>query len=166
MGSTILGGRTTQMVDLYDLVRRLEPDWIGEYEARFKAGAEQTILIAEDTAFFRSQLERFIIEAGYQAHVVEDGAEAFAELDRRAGEIDLLITDIEMPRLDGLELTRRLRADGRFAELPIIVVTSLGGEEHERRGRDAGVDEYLIKINREEILEAVRCRLQTKDVAV
>ena len=166
MGSTIISGRTTLMVDLYDLVRQLEPVWIAEHEARFKTESEQTILIAEDTAFFRNQLERFIVDVGYRAIVVEDGAKALAELERRGSEIDLLVTDIEMPEVDGLELTRRIRAGSNFAQLPIIAVTSLGGEDNERRGRDAGVDEYLIKIDREQILEAIRRHLSMGSLAV
>ncbi|MBT4977993.1 MAG: hybrid sensor histidine kinase/response regulator [Gemmatimonadetes bacterium] len=166
MGSTTISGRTTLMVDLYDLVRRLEPTWIEEHNARYKAESERTILIVEDTAFFRNQLERFVVEAGYRALVVEDGAKALAELERRGDEIDLILTDIEMPEIDGLELARRVRVEPRFAHLPIIAVTSLGGEENERRGRDAGVDEYLIKINREQILQAIRRRLGTGSLAL
>ncbi len=166
MGSTTISGRTTLMVDLYDLVRRLEPTWIEEHNARYSAESERTILIAEDTAFFRNQLERFVVEAGYRALVVEDGAKALAELERRGDEIDLILTDIEMPEIDGLELARRVRSEPRFAQLPIIAVTSLGGEDNERRGRDAGVDDYLIKIDREQILQTIRHRLGAGSLAL
>ena len=67
-----------------------------------------------------------------------------------------MATDVEMPRLDGLQLTQRIRADGRFAELPIIALSSLAGEEEIARGLAAGVDEYQVKLNKDELLESVR----------
>jgi two-component system chemotaxis sensor kinase CheA len=77
-------------------------------------------------------------------------------LDHHAGEIDLVATDIEMPRLDGLALTRQIRADRRFAGLPVIALSSLAGEEEIARGMAAGVDEYQIKLNKDELLDSIR----------
>jgi two-component system chemotaxis sensor kinase CheA len=65
-------------------------------------------------------------------------------------------TDIEMPRLDGLALTRQIRADRRFAGLPVIALSSLAGEEEIACGMAAGVDEYQIKLNKEELMESIR----------
>ena len=70
--------------------------------------------------------------------------------------MDLLATDIEMPRLDGLALTRRIRADGRFAGLPVIALSSLAGEEEIARGLAAGVDEYQVKLNKDELMQSIR----------
>ena len=67
-----------------------------------------------------------------------------------------MTTDIEMPRMDGLALTRRIRADGRFTGLPMIALSSLAGEEEIARGMAAGVDEYQIKLNQDELLESIR----------
>ena len=152
-GSTIIGGKTTLMVDLYGLVRAVDPEWVMRQEEMLKG--EATILVAEDTPFFRQQFKRFLEGAGYQVLVAEDGAEALRILEARHGEIDLLVTDIEMPELDGLGLTRAVRADERLAGLPVIAVTSLSGEEDEKRGKGAGVDDYLIKIDQEEVLRSV-----------
>jgi|GEM_PF-26347 len=154
LGSAIIDGQTTLVVDLYGMVREVEPAWVAEYEDRLRSAAECTVLIAEDTAFFRQQLQRFMTESGYRTIVVEDGAHALAELERCGGEIDLLLTDIEMPIMDGLELTRRVRADANLKAMPIIAVTSLVGEENVRQGKEAGVDEYLVKMDRERILQA------------
>ena len=86
----------------------------------------------------------------------QDGQAAWEILDQHADEIDLLATDIEMPRLDGLSLTRRIRADGRFAALPVIALSSLAGEEEIARGMAAGVSEYQIKLNKDELMESIR----------
>ena len=63
----------------------------------------------------------------------EDGQAAWELLDRNAGEIALVATDVEMPRMDGLSLTRQIRADGRFDDLPVIALSSLAGEEEVAR---------------------------------
>jgi len=152
-GSTIIGGETTLMVDLYGLVRAVDPEWVKRQEEMLKG--EATILVAEDTPFFRQQFKRFLEGAGYQVLVAENGAEGLRILEERHEEIDLLVTDIEMPELDGLGLTRAVRADERLAELPVIAVTSLSGEEDEKKGKEAGVDDYLIKIDQEEVLRSV-----------
>jgi two-component system chemotaxis sensor kinase CheA len=62
------------------------------------------------------------------------------------------VTDIEMPNLDGLGLTARIKGDPRFRHLPVIALTSLAGEEDEARGRQAGVDDYQVKLDRETLL--------------
>jgi two-component system chemotaxis sensor kinase CheA len=76
-------------------------------------------------------------------------------LDEQNGSIAIVFTDVEMPKMDGLEMTRRIRADGRFAQLPILAVTSLSGDLAEKKGRDAGLTEYLVKLDRELIVD--RC---------
>jgi len=69
--------------------------------------------------------------------------------------IDLVVTDIEMPNMNGYELTKQIRSDARFSSLPIIAVTSLAGEEDVERGRQAGLTNYLVKLDREKLLEAI-----------
>jgi two-component system chemotaxis sensor kinase CheA len=76
-------------------------------------------------------------------------------LDEQNGSIAIVFTDVEMPKMDGLEMTRRIRADERFAQLPILAVTSLSGDSAEKKGRDAGLTEYLVKLDRELIVD--RC---------
>jgi two-component system chemotaxis sensor kinase CheA len=92
----------------------------------------------------------------------EDGQAAWEILDQHPGEVDLLATDVEMPRLDGLALTQRIRADRRFAELPIIALSSLAGEEEIARGLAAGVDEYQIKLNRDQFTDSIRKAVERK----
>jgi two-component system chemotaxis sensor kinase CheA len=76
-------------------------------------------------------------------------------LNGHAAEVVLVATDVEMPRLDGLALTRKIRADHRFAKLPIIALSSLAGEEEIAHGLAAGVSEYQVKLNKDEFLASV-----------
>lgn len=152
-GSTIIDGRSTLIVDLYGLVRKIDPAWV-ESQTKDLHG-DATILLAEDTPFFREQMRRCLEDAGYQLYIAEDGARAWELLQEHAGEIDIVVTDMEMPHLDGLSLTRKIRADERFAHLPVAVVTSLSDEADEQRGLAAGVDAYLIKLDQDKLLQAI-----------
>lgn len=114
------------------------------------------ILVADDSITTRT-LEQGILEnAGYRVQAVADGEEAWEALQN--GHFDLLISDVEMPALDGFDLTRRLRADAQLANLPVVIVTSLGSEEHRRRGLEVRADAYVVKSDFEstELLEVVR----------
>lgn len=123
--------------------------------AHAEARPAPRILVADDSITTRT-LEQSILEnAGYRVQVVADGEQAWEAL--HSGSFDLLITDVEMPELDGFELTRRIRADARLADLPVVIVTSLGSEEHRRRGLEVRADAYVVKSSFEtrELLEVV-----------
>jgi two-component system chemotaxis sensor kinase CheA len=113
-------------------------------------------LVADDSDFFRGQIQRLVEAVGCRVLAAEDGQAAWELLDLHADEVDMLATDVEMPRMDGLALTRRIRADGRFAQLPIIALSSLAGEEEIASGLAAGVNEYQVKLNKDELIESIR----------
>ncbi len=103
----------------------------------------QRILLAEDSLATRVQLQRVLEGAGFEVLVAVDGQAAWEHLQHQA--VDGILSDINMPRLDGLELTRRIRAHPRFRELPVVLLTSLASEEDRRRGLELGADAYLTK---------------------
>jgi two-component system chemotaxis sensor kinase CheA len=106
-------------------------------------GASPTILVVEDALTVR-ELQRAILErAGYHVLTAADGLSALAIAESRP--VDLVLTDVSMPRMDGLELTRTLRSHPRLGGVGIIMVTSLGGDEDRRRGLEAGADGYITK---------------------
>jgi len=114
------------------------------------------ILLAEDSDFFRSRVKQFIMEAGYRDYDAPDGEQAWSLLLENLDAIQLVVTDIEMPELDGLELTSRIRSDHRTAHLPVIAVSSLAAEEDITRGYEAGVTEYQIKLDRGSLIDSIR----------
>ena len=85
-----------------------------------------------------------------------DGEAAWELLLQNLDEVRTVVTDIEMPRLDGLGLARRIRADDRTAHLPIIALTSLAGDDDIARGKSAGIDDYQTKLDRDRLLEQLR----------
>jgi two-component system chemotaxis sensor kinase CheA len=88
-----------------------------------------------------------------------DGEAAWEMLNQRPDDIRAVVTDVEMPRLTGLELAQRIRGEARFARLPVIALSSLAGEEDVAKGRAAGVTEYLVKLDPDQMLATVHAHL-------
>jgi two-component system chemotaxis sensor kinase CheA len=101
------------------------------------------VLLVEDSLTTRS-LEKMILEAaGYRVTAAVDGRDALDRVDDLG--VDLVVSDVQMPRVDGVELTRALRANPRFATLPVVLVTGLGTDVDRQRGLEAGANAYLVK---------------------
>jgi two-component system, chemotaxis family, sensor kinase CheA len=118
--------------------------------------ATRSILVVDDSVTTRT-LERSILEAhGYRVRVAVDGMEALALL--RAEKADLVIADIQMPRLDGFGLLAALKKDQNLKRIPVIVVTSLESREDQERGLALGADAYIVKrkFDQGELLAAIR----------
>ncbi|HEX2767759.1 MAG TPA: chemotaxis protein [Geobacteraceae bacterium] len=107
------------------------------------------ILVADDSAFIRNSICSALKKAGYIVDEAVDGEEAWLMIESRlsAGlfDIDVLITDIEMPKMDGLHLTSRIRKDGRLANLPIYIFSSLASEDNKRKWQSIGANGILTK---------------------
>jgi len=158
-GSTIIGERTALIVDLCGLVDARWPEWATPPSASQSSspGTEgATVLLAEDSDFFRAQVSRFLKEDGYTVLAAPDGEAAWEVLLLNVDSVRAVVTDIEMPRLDGLGLARRIRADQRTMWLPIIALTSLVGEDDIARGNAAGINDYQTKIDRDQLLGGLR----------
>ena len=153
LGSTILDGRLMLLVDIFGLVDARLPEYRRRAPNGGAAAGPATVLVVEDSPFFRKQLTTCLSEEGWATLSAENGEDGLSVLNEHAGEVGLILTDIEMPRMDGLEMTRRIRADARHAHVPILACTSVSGDVAERRGRDAGLTEYLIKLDREQVVE-------------
>lgn len=161
IGSTIINGKTTLMVDIFDVVKTLNPDWFAEKKAettRIHTGRKK-ILFAEDSAFFRNQVKRFIEDDGYDVITAEDGQEALRLLKEHFEEIGLILTDLEMPRMDGFEFTRAVKNDPEMSKLKVIALTSLAGEDDMAKGRSVGIDDYQIKLDRDNLMNSIRQHL-------
>ena len=173
IGSQVIDAQTTRLLDTIELARQARPDWfdsagrgsspipcdppspvIQASDSATTSDADQ-ILLAEDSSFFRRQVKKFLTDAGYTVIDCEDGREAWKTLNASPDSFKMILTDIEMPNMDGLELTRRIRSENQFADLPIIALTSLASQEDFQRGFDAGVTEYQVKLDRDELINAI-----------
>jgi two-component system chemotaxis sensor kinase CheA len=121
------------------------------------AGAQQrSILVVEDSITSRALLKNILESAGYRVATAVDGIDAYTAL--KTATFDLVVSDVEMPRMDGFDLTARVRADKRLAELPVVLVTALESREHRERGIDAGASAYIVKssFDQSNLLEVIR----------
>ena len=119
------------------------------------------LLVADDSFTTRELIRTILQSAGYDVTTAVDGLDALDKL--RATTYDLVVSDVEMPRVDGFQLTSRIRTDLGLAELPVIIVTSLASETHRRRGLEAGAQAYIVKsqFNQSNLLEIVQQLLGT-----
>ena len=97
--------------------------------------------------------QSYLTSAGYQVVTAAHGQEALDLLEQQP--VDVVVTDIDMPYCNGYELTQALKKRADWQHIPVMAVTSLSGEEDRRKGMAAGIDEYKIKLDREEVLRAL-----------
>jgi two-component system chemotaxis sensor kinase CheA len=158
MGSIIIDGHTTMLVDVFEIVQTLYPDWFAEkpvFEVEKSSGVVPTILIAEDSNFFRNQVKGYMTESGYKVIEGADGAIAWDLLQKHADEIAMVVTDIEMPNMNGFELTETIRKNPKYNKIPIIALTTLAADEDIAKGKAVGIDEYHIKLDKEKLMTCV-----------
>jgi two-component system chemotaxis sensor kinase CheA len=159
-GSMIVNKKTTLMVDIFEFMETLNPHWFQQRQIVPEAGSApaqggDNILLVEDSDFFRGQVQKFIEEAGYIVVTAADGQEAWDYMQANPKDVRLVVTDLEMPVMDGFELTEHIRGDERFSHLPVLALTSLAGEEDIARGEEAGIDDYQIKLDKSKLLQSI-----------
>ena len=138
------------VVDIDDLLRSLKRSLQGGRllgvaadHASSTQRSKQRILVVDDSITVREVQRQLLMRRGYEVDVAVDGREGFSAL--RAGRYDLLVTDVDMPRMTGIELIRAVRHEPKFAELPIIIVSYKDRQEDRRLGLEAGASAYLTK---------------------
>ena len=104
---------------------------------------KKSVLVVEDSITARTLLKNILDMAGYDVRTAVDGMDALTML--KAEDFDLVVSDVEMPRMNGFNLTRKIREDKRIAEMPVILVTSLESREDREAGIDAGANAYIVK---------------------
>ena len=154
-GATILGdGRIVIILDIGALVRA---DWRARTEPvmpREKTDTRSIALVVDDSITVRRVTQRLLERNGMRVLTARDGVDAMEMLQEHTP--DIILLDIEMPRMDGYEVATQVRADARLAGIPIIMITSRVGEKHRARAIEIGVDDYLGKPYQEaQLLEAI-----------
>ncbi|TAK50490.1 MAG: hybrid sensor histidine kinase/response regulator, partial [Betaproteobacteria bacterium] len=160
-GATVLGnGKVVPILDVPDLLRSAaKAAAVRAPAAAESAGAAaetRSVLVAEDSITARTLLKNILESAGYSVATAVDGIDSFTRL--KSERFDLVVSDVDMPRMNGFELTAKIRADKALAELPVVLVTALESREHRERGIDVGANAYIVKssFDQSNLLEVVR----------
>ena len=113
-----------------------------------QSGRGKRVLLVDDSKFIRNGVSQVLLREGYHVTEAGDGAEALAALDRSLGtaqRFDIMVSDVEMPRMDGLTLTRKVREHPGLSTLPIVLHTSLSGRSNQAAGMSIGANGYVVK---------------------
>ncbi|WP_312318028.1 Hpt domain-containing protein [Stenotrophomonas sp.] len=145
-GATITGdGRVVVILDVAPLVRRHQANPIRPVDTAAQASERQVplVMVVDDSLTMRKVTGRILERHNFEVAVARDGIEALERLEERVP--DLMLLDIEMPRMDGYELATTMRADPRYKDVPIVMITSRSGDKHRQRAFEIGVQRYLGK---------------------
>ena len=154
LGATIVRERATELIDVNYYLQKAFPDWFNAKKTK-NLSTGKRILLAEDSKFFQNLIRPALESEGYQVVVVDDGALALKEL--LAGvRPDLVLSDIEMPNIDGYELAKAIRADSRWQNLPLIALTSLTSQEVKEKAAACGFNEFMTKFDRDVLISVLQ----------
>ena len=154
LGSAVIKGQATEIIDVGHYLPLAFEDWLRRKDMN-SAVKRRTLLFVDDSAFFRNMLTPVLKAAGYNVTTVASAEDALEYL-RSGRTIDLVVTDIEMPGMDGFELAEAVRKDPRIENLPIIALSSLTSREAIERGREVGFHEYVAKFDRPGLIAALK----------
>jgi two-component system chemotaxis sensor kinase CheA len=154
LGSAVIKGQATEVIDVGHFLPMAFADWFSRREMRPSASA-QSILLVDDSAFFRNMLAPVLKAAGYKVRVATNAHEGLVAL-RSGQEFDAVLTDIEMPDMNGFEFAETIRADQRLSAMPIIALSSMVSPAAIERGRQAGFHDYVAKFDRPGLIAALK----------
>ena len=148
-GVTVLGnGKVVPIIDSNELIESASKSKIIQSSTTINKFSEneespKRVLIAEDSITIRTMLRNFIENAGYLVSTAVDGMDAYKILQSES--FDLVVSDIEMPLMNGFELTTKIREVPDLSDLPVILVTALESQDDQKRGMEAGANAYIVK---------------------
>ena len=154
LGSAVIKGQATEVIDVGHFLPMAFSDWFTRKEMRPSASA-QSVLLVDDSAFFRNMLAPVLKAAGYRVRVAPNAQEGLTAL--RSGQtFDVVLTDIEMPDMNGFEFAETIRADQHLSAMPIIALSSLVSPAAIERGKLAGFHDYVAKFDRPGLIAALK----------
>lgn len=147
-GATILGsGQVVPILNVHDLLKSSLEVTADLYKSEVaKEGEEKrkkSILVVEDSITSRTLIKNILETSGYNVKTTVDGHDAYTTL--KTEEFDLVVSDVDMPRMNGFDLTEKIRKDERFSEIPLVLLTARESPEDRERGIDVGADAYIVK---------------------
>jgi chemosensory pili system protein ChpA (sensor histidine kinase/response regulator) len=168
IGATINGdGSVVPILEMSELAARTQAEFLTRFESNHQRPTEihrKLAMVVDDSISVRRVTENLLTSAGWDVVTAIDGVDALEKLADLETAPDVFLSDMEMPRMDGLELVRQIREQPEFEMTPIIMVTSRASEKHRQKAFEAGTTEYVVKpYNDESLMEMIRELVQTAD---
>jgi two-component system chemotaxis sensor kinase CheA len=154
LGSAVIKGQATEIIDIGHFLPLAFEDWFRRKEMRQEA-LTRTLLFVDDSPFFRNMLVPVLKAAGYDVTAVGAADEALTMV-KKGQKFDVIVSDIEMPGMNGFELAEAIRADARGAQVPIIALSSMTSAASIERGRQAGFHDFVAKFDRQGLIAALK----------
>ena len=158
LGSAVIGGQATDVLDTGYWLMQAWEDWFRGAPRHGAAVGQKHILLVDDSEFFRQLTVPMLGAAGFRVTAVQSATEALRIRDTGTN-FDAIVSDIEMPGMNGLDFARAVRAGGAWVNLPMIAMTAHSDLEHARIGREAGFTDYVAKFEREALVVSLRACL-------
>ncbi len=156
LGSTIVQQHSVLIVDIHGLIEMAYPTWYKKFFVSKLSESDRQdtrVLLVEDSPFFLNIEQSYLEAIGYKVITAQNGQEAQERLKDYS--VDVVVTDLDMPVCNGYELTQIIKASEMWSHLPVMALTALSGEKDRQKGKEAGIDEYQIKLDRDEVLRAL-----------
>ena len=163
IGSAVIKGQATEIIDIAHFLPLAFEDWFRRKDES-KRERQRSVLLVDDSPFFRNMLMPVLQAAGYAVSVAGSAREALAAVEHGKS-FDVIVTDIDMPEMDGFELAEALRADPRSGATPVIALSSQVSAELIERGRRAGLHDYVAKFDRQGLIAALLEQTAVGDAA-
>ncbi|WP_439576506.1 hybrid sensor histidine kinase/response regulator [Elioraea sp.] len=160
LGSAVIAGRATEIIDTGHWLALAAEDWFAARRGG-AGGPRPHLLVIDDSAFFRHMLVPVLTAAGYEVTAAET-ADAALRLREQGRRFDAIVSDIEMPGMDGFAFARAVREDPRWAALPLVALTGRVADADILRGRESGFTDYVAKFDREALLAGIAQVLATR----
>jgi len=164
IGTAVVSGKATDIIDAGFYLTQAWGDWFGSDKDRSKPPEGLRVLLVDDSPFFRNLLTPLLSVAGYDVTSVESADKALTLRDSGT-RFDVIISDIEMPGMNGFEFAEVVRHDGPWAALPMVALSSHATEQDFERGREVGFTDYVAKFDRDALLLTLAQTLSTKGAA-
>jgi two-component system chemotaxis sensor kinase CheA len=155
VGTAVIGGKATDIIDAGYYLTQAFHDWfVSDRDSTGGEGNGRRLLVVDDSPFFRNLLQPLLTVAGYDV-VCVDSADAALDLCEAGEDFDVIISDIEMPGMNGFEFARKVTSDSRWAKTPIVALSSFSNPSDLARGREAGFKDYVAKTDRDALLNTL-----------